>query len=214
MAQVCFACQTTSRNNAHVCPTCGRNLSELGRVWARGRAAWHGYLEQTGWYPGRRDAWVEEREVLLTVEPAAPSRPPSRVVAHYLGGHPRLSSTGRVILTRDASQVSMSWPGWWPARPPRIVIPISSVRSVSCQRTCETTLDEAVMTAAIGGARTGPLGVALGTAIGRRRRVVRTVHVDHDCGDERLELVFRAREDQGEVGISALVRIFRSSHER
>jgi hypothetical protein len=113
---------------------------------------------------------------------------------------------------RGEDDVSIHWPGFWPLRPPATAIPLASVRSVSSQRTTESSLDDAVMTAAIGGARTGPLGVALGAAIGRRRRIVRTVHVSLAGMGEPVELVFRPLDDAKEAGVGALMRIFASDH--
>lgn len=208
MAHLCFACQTTVANRGEHCPTCGRNLTETRRAWARGQAAWHAFLEQTGWYPGRRDEWAELRWLNPPAEPAQRPRPPRRMAVRYLGGHPALSRLGRVVLVREADQVAMLSPGWWPTRPARVPIPLPAIRSVSSQRTTETSLDDSVMTAAIGGARTGPLGVAIGAAIGRRRRILRTVHVELDIDGEVAELVFRPLDEQGTGALASLVRIF------
>jgi hypothetical protein len=133
------------------------------------------------------------------------------LVVRYLGGHPELSRLGRVVLTRDDGVVAVTTPGWWPTRTAKVAIPLRAVRSVTGQRTTDNSLDDAVMTAAIGGARTGPLGVALGTAIGRRRRVLRTVHVRVDLAGEAAEIVFRPLEEHGASGVSALIRIFQVS---
>lgn len=208
MAQLCFACQTTVANRAEHCPTCGRNLVETERAWSRGQTFWRAYLEQTGWYPGRRDEWAELRWQAPPDLTSQRPRPPRRLTVRYLGGHPTLSRPSRVILTREEQTVAISTPGWWPPRPPRVLIPLCAVRSVTSQRTIETTLDDSVMTAAIGGARTGPLGVAIGSAIGRRRRVMRTVHVQLVLGAELTELVFRPIDDQNSGATAMLLRIF------
>lgn len=208
MAQLCLACQTTIGNHAGHCPTCGRNVVETERAWARGQAHWRAYLEQTGWYPGRRDEWAELRWQAPPDPISQRPRPPRRLTVRYLGGHPALPRLGRVVLTRDGEVVAISVPGWWPPRPPRVQIPLRTVRSVTSQRTTETSLDDAVMTAAIGGARTGPLGVAIGSAIGRRRRIMRTVHVQIEIGAELAELVFRPLDDQSAGSTSTLMRIF------
>jgi hypothetical protein len=208
MAQLCLACQTTVANRAAHCPTCGRNLSETNTAWERGQTTWRAYLERTGWYPGRRDEWVELRWQAPPDPIIRRPRPPRRLVVRYFGGHPGLARLGRVVLTRDEGVVAMAVPGWWPPRAPRVAIPLRSVRSVTCQRTTETSLDDAVMTAAIGGARTGPLGVAIGASIGRRRRVIRTVHVRIEIDGELAEVVFRPLDDQGVSGANTLMRIF------
>jgi hypothetical protein len=210
MARLCLACQATAPNHVEYCPACGRNFSETQRAWSGDLAAWRRFLEQTGWYPGRRDEWAELRWQ-GPPEPITRPRPPRRLVVRYLGGHPELSRLGRVVLTRDDGAVAVAVPGWWPPRTPKVAIPLRAVRSVTGQRTTESSLDDAVMTAAIGGARTGPLGVALGTAIGRRRRVLRTVHVRADLGGEAAEIVFRPLEEHGASGVSALIRIFQAS---
>jgi hypothetical protein len=210
MARLCLACQATAENHAEYCPACGRNFRETQRAWTGDVGAWRRYLEQTGWYPGRRDEWVELRWQ-PPPEPTTRPRPPRRLVVRYLGGHPALSRLGRVVLTRDDQEVAIAVPGWWPPRSPKVAIPLRSVRSVTGHRTTESSLDDAVMTAAIGGARTGPLGVALGTAIGRRRRVLRTVHVRVDLPDELAEIVFRPLDEQGAGGVSALIRMFQTN---
>jgi hypothetical protein len=210
MARLCLACQATAPNHFEYCPACGRNFAETQRAWSGDLAAWRRFLEQTGWYPGRRDEWAELRWQ-SPPEPITRPRPPRRLVVRYLGGHPELSRLGRVVLTRDDGAVAVAVPGWWPPRTPKVAIPLRAVRSVTGQRTTESSLDDAVMTAAIGGARTGPLGVALGTAIGRRRRVLRTVHVRVDLAGEAVEIVFRPLEEHGASGVSALIRIFQAS---
>src|SRR5262245_43796721 len=61
MARLCLACQATAPNHVEYCPACGRNFLETQRAWAGDLAAWRRFLEQTGWYPGRRDEWAELR---------------------------------------------------------------------------------------------------------------------------------------------------------
>jgi hypothetical protein len=111
------------------------------------------------------------------------------------------------VLTRTDAAVVIVVDGWWPVRPPRVTIPLGSIRAVSAQRTVDSSLDESVVTAAIGGARSGPLGMAIGAAIGRRRRTMRTIHVQVDLGSEMAELVFRSLDDRSGTA-SALVRLF------
>lgn len=208
MARLCLACQTTIGNRQEHCPTCGRNVREAEQAWARGLPAWRGYLDATGWYPTRRDEWLESRlAIRATADGRRPDRP-QRLNARYLGGHPALPRVSRVLLTRTAEAVVVSLPTWWLARPVRAVIPLTSIRSVSLQRTTESTPDDAVVTAAIGGARTGPLGLAFGAAVGRRRRVVRTVHVQVEVGREEAELLFRALDEQNASGPGVIMRIF------
>jgi hypothetical protein len=211
VARLCLACQTTMGNRVQHCPLCGRNVTETERAWARGIAAWRAYLEATGWYPHRRDEWVERRWQALEVERSSTARPgaPSRLVSRYLGGHPRLSRASRVVLTRADGAVIIAAPGWWPTRVTRVAVPLAAVRSVSSQRTTESTPDEAIVTAAIGGARTGPLGMAFGAAVGRRRRLMRTVHVHVELDNEAIELVFRPLDDQGDWALAALGRMFK-----
>jgi hypothetical protein len=183
-------------------------MIETERAWQRGHQTWLTYLDATGWYPGRRDEWVDLRLQMVTIEPAGKPRPPQRATGRYLGGHPALPRPCRVVLTRTAGEVVITVDGYWPVRPTRVVLPLQAVRSVSVQRTTENTPDDAVVTAAIGGARTGPLGMAFGAAVGRRRRVVRTVHVHVRLDSGPAELVFRAMDDRGERGPAMLARIF------
>lgn len=206
MARLCLACQTTVANRAEHCLNCGRNVREAERSWARGLSAWRDYLDATGWYPKRRDAWVEDQLSIRAPQGSdAPAIP--RVSARYLGGHPALPRASRVVLLRQESAVIVTMVGWWPARAPRVVIPLNSIRSVSLQRSSENTPDDAVVTAALGGARTGPLGMAFGAAVARRWRVVRMVQVQIDVEGEAAELLFRSLDDHAR-GYGLLMRIF------
>lgn len=209
MARLCLACQTTAANRAEHCASCGRNLREAERAWARGREAWLRYLEASGWYPGRRDEWLERRLSIQRWDDHPMPASPLRLTARYLGGHPALPRACRVILRREEDTVVIGVPGWWLTRSPRVVVALPSVRSVSIQRTTENTPDDAIMTAAIGGARTGPLGLAFGAAVARRRRVVRTVHVRILIEGEETELLFRPLDEQDASGPVVLARIFK-----
>lgn len=208
MARLCLACQSTLPNHAEHCVTCGRHLTETDRAWARGARGWHAYLEATGWYPHRRDDWVEERlRDTVTYDYSGPSVP-RRLTTRYLGGHPDLPRPSRVALNRDDKCVVMTAPGRWPGRPIRVEIPLTSVRTVRLERTNEQTPDDVALATALGTARSGPIGMAFGNTVGRRRRVVRTVHVFLQHPEGRVELVFRDREDQNELGSIVLMRIF------
>jgi hypothetical protein len=209
VARLCLACQTTAANRVEHCSTCGRNLREAEQAWLQGREAWLRYLEATGWYPGRRDEWLEHRLSIRRWDEHPVAAPPRRLAARYLGGHPALPRACRVVLRRADEAVVIGMPGWWLTRPSRVVVPLPSVRSVSIQRTTENTPDDAIVTAAIGGARTGPLGMAFGAAVGRRRRVVRTVHVRILIEREETELLFRPLDEQDASGPGMLVRIFK-----
>lgn len=210
MARLCRACQTTMDNHLERCPTCGRHRRESDAAWDEGSAAWLMYLDQSGWYPGRRDEWLDRQFVRFDLSNEGHSVPPRRLIGRYLGGHPALNRPSRVILTRVDGAVVISTPSWWPWRSGRVAVPLSAVKMVQLQRTTENTPDEAVVTAAIGGARTGPLGMMIGSQIARRRRVFRTVHVHLKAEQGPLELVFRSVEDQGANGPAALVRIFQA----
>jgi hypothetical protein len=190
------------------CPTCGRSLAESDRVWQQGRGPWVAYLDATGWYPGRRDEWAEVRWQPVDLARTRKPAPPRQVTGRYLGGHPALPRPARVRLTRTEQAVVIATPGWWLTRPPRVAVPLGAIRSVTVQRTTETTLDDALVTAAIGGARSGPLGLAFGAAIGRRRWTVRTVHVQVHLDHEPAELVFRAIDERTSSGPASLARIF------
>jgi hypothetical protein len=209
VARLCLACQTTVANSAHYCPTCGRNLEETTRAWEHGSAHWRRFLDETGWYPGRLDesAGVHLLSAGVPLQPEQTT--PRRVTARYLGGHPALNQPCRVLLHREEGTVVLTAPTWWPGRATRVPIALASVRSVTVQKTPETTHDDALTTAALGGARTGPLGLAFGAAVGRRRRVLRTVHVVVALDHGRAEMMFRPVDDASVGGTGALARIFR-----
>ncbi len=211
MARLCPACQTTVANSAQHCPTCGRNLEETWRAWDQGQARWRQFLDETGWYPGRLD----ESAGMAMFTGGVPLQPemtmPRRLTARYLGGHPVLIHPCRVVLHRDEGAVVLTAPTWWPGRATRVSITLAAVRSVTVQKTPDTTHDDALTAAALGGARTGPLGLAFGAAIGRRRRFIRTVHVLVALDHGRVEMMFRAVDDAAMGGTGALARIFRPS---